>query len=103
MDRRISDILDLAIQREEQAYDFYMDIYGYVEDQSEGARHSWHIVTAMPTVNITANGRAAVASSPITMYLRSGHFPVVSCGCFSGGLEATISGYFIDGDQTFLP
>jgi ferritin len=34
MDRRISDILDLAIQREEEAYDFYMDIYGYVEDQS---------------------------------------------------------------------
>jgi len=34
MDRRISDILDLAIQREEEAYDFYMDIYGDVEDQS---------------------------------------------------------------------
>ena len=34
MDRRLSDILDLAIQREEEAYDFYMDIYGVVDDQS---------------------------------------------------------------------
>ena len=34
MERRIADILDLAIQREEEAYDFYMDIFGYVEDQS---------------------------------------------------------------------
>ena len=34
MERRIADILDLAIQREAEAYDFYMDIHGYVEDQS---------------------------------------------------------------------
>ncbi len=34
MDRRLSDILDLAIQRETEAYDFYMDIYNLVEDAS---------------------------------------------------------------------
>ena len=34
MERRIADILELAIQREDEAYDFYMDICGYVEDQS---------------------------------------------------------------------
>ena len=34
MSKRISDILDLAIQREVEAYEFYMDIYGRVEDQS---------------------------------------------------------------------
>jgi len=34
MERRIADILDLAIQREQEAYNFYMHIYGYVEDQS---------------------------------------------------------------------
>lgn len=34
MDRRFSDILDLAIQRETEAYDFYMDIYNLVEDAS---------------------------------------------------------------------
>ena len=27
MDKSFSDIIDLAIQREEEAYDFYMDIY----------------------------------------------------------------------------
>jgi rubrerythrin len=34
MSKRISDILDLAIQRETEAYEFYMDIYGRIEDQS---------------------------------------------------------------------
>ena len=34
MERRIADLLDLAIRREEEAYDFYMDICGVVEDQS---------------------------------------------------------------------
>ena len=34
MERRIADLLELAIRREEEAYDFYMDICGVVEDQS---------------------------------------------------------------------
>ena len=34
MSKRISDILDLAIQREEEAYEFYMDILGRVDDES---------------------------------------------------------------------
>jgi len=34
MSKRISDILDLAIQREAEAYEFYMDIYGQIDDQS---------------------------------------------------------------------
>ena len=34
MSKRISDILDLAIQREAEAYEFYMDIYGRIDDQS---------------------------------------------------------------------
>jgi rubrerythrin len=34
MSKRISDILELAIQREEEAYEFYMDIYGRIDDQS---------------------------------------------------------------------
>ena len=34
MSKRISDILDLAIQREVEAYEFYMDIHGRVDDQS---------------------------------------------------------------------
>lgn len=34
MDRRLSDIIDLAIQREQEAYDFYMDIYNHLEDAS---------------------------------------------------------------------
>ena len=34
MERRIVDLLELAIRREEEAYDFYMDICGVVEDQS---------------------------------------------------------------------
>jgi rubrerythrin len=34
MSKRISDILDLAIQREVEAYQFYMDIHGQVDDQS---------------------------------------------------------------------
>jgi rubrerythrin len=34
MDKSTSDILDLAIQREEEAYDFYMDIYHQVKDTS---------------------------------------------------------------------
>ena len=27
MDKQLSEIIDLAIQREEEAYDFYMDIF----------------------------------------------------------------------------
>jgi rubrerythrin len=34
MSKRISDILELAIQREEEAYEFYMDIYGRIDDPS---------------------------------------------------------------------
>ncbi len=34
MDKSVSEIIDLAIQREEEAYDFYMDIYNKLEDQS---------------------------------------------------------------------
>ena len=34
MSKRISDILDLAIQREVEAYEFYMDILGRVDDES---------------------------------------------------------------------
>jgi rubrerythrin len=34
MNKRISDILDLAIQREVEAYEFYMDIYSQINDQS---------------------------------------------------------------------
>ena len=34
MSKRISDILDLAIQREEEAHEFYLDILGRVDDQS---------------------------------------------------------------------
>lgn len=34
MNKRISDILDLAIQREVEAYEFYMDLYERVDDQS---------------------------------------------------------------------
>jgi rubrerythrin len=34
MSKRISDILDLAIQREVEAYEFYMDIYGRIDDQT---------------------------------------------------------------------
>ena len=34
MSKRISDILDLAIQREVEAYAFYMDILGRVDDES---------------------------------------------------------------------
>jgi rubrerythrin len=33
MSKRVSDILDLAIQREEEAYEFYMDIHGQIDDQ----------------------------------------------------------------------
>jgi rubrerythrin len=32
MDKRVSDILEIAIKREEGAYDFYMDIHGKVAD-----------------------------------------------------------------------
>ena len=32
MDKSFSDIIDLAIQREEEAYDFYMDILHQIED-----------------------------------------------------------------------
>jgi rubrerythrin len=34
MDKRVSDILEIAIKREEEAYDFYMDIHGKVDDPS---------------------------------------------------------------------
>ena len=34
MDKQLSEVLDIAIQREVEAYDFYMDIYARVEDQS---------------------------------------------------------------------
>jgi rubrerythrin len=34
MDKQLSEVLDMAIQREVEAFDFYMDIYGRVEDQS---------------------------------------------------------------------
>jgi rubrerythrin len=34
MDKRVSDILEIAIKREEEAYDFYMDIHGKVDDAS---------------------------------------------------------------------
>ncbi|MGD8293696.1 MAG: ferritin family protein [Desulfobacterales bacterium] len=34
MEKTIADIIDMAIQREEAAYDFYMDIHGKVEDVS---------------------------------------------------------------------
>ena len=32
MDKRVSDIIAMAIKREEEAYDFYMDIYAKVSD-----------------------------------------------------------------------
>ena len=34
MDKKLSEVLDIAIQREGEAYDFYMDIYTRVEDQT---------------------------------------------------------------------
>jgi rubrerythrin len=34
MVKRLADIIDLAIQREEEAYQFYMDIYNKVSDES---------------------------------------------------------------------
>ena len=34
MDKRVSDIFDIAIKREEDAYDFYMDIHSKVSDPS---------------------------------------------------------------------
>jgi rubrerythrin len=34
MEKRIADILDIAIKREEEAYDFYMDIRSMVTDAS---------------------------------------------------------------------
>ena len=34
MDKRISDILEIAITREEEAYDFYMDIHAKIDDPS---------------------------------------------------------------------
>ena len=34
MDKRVSDILEIAIKREEDAYDFYMDIYSKVSETS---------------------------------------------------------------------
>ena len=34
MDKQLSEIIDLAIQREEEAYDFYMDIINKLEDPS---------------------------------------------------------------------
>ncbi len=34
MDKRVSDIIEIAIKREEKAYDFYMEIHGKVADPS---------------------------------------------------------------------
>ncbi len=34
MDKSVSEIIDLAIQREEEAYDFYMGIHSKLEDPS---------------------------------------------------------------------
>jgi rubrerythrin len=34
MDKRVSDILEIAIKREQEAYDFYMDIYTKVAESS---------------------------------------------------------------------
>lgn len=34
MHKQLSEVLELAIHREEEAYEFYMDIYHKVEDQS---------------------------------------------------------------------
>ena len=34
MEKTIADVIDLAIQREEEAYDFYMDIHAKVQDAS---------------------------------------------------------------------
>lgn len=34
MDKRVSDIFEIAIKREEDAYDFYMDIHSKVTDRS---------------------------------------------------------------------
>ncbi|MGA8178429.1 MAG: ferritin family protein [Desulfobacterales bacterium] len=34
MDKPLSEVIDLAIQREEKAYDFYMDVIGKLEDPS---------------------------------------------------------------------
>jgi len=34
MDKQLSEIIDLAIQREEEAYNFYMDIFNKLEDPS---------------------------------------------------------------------
>jgi rubrerythrin len=34
MEKTIADVIDLAIQREEEAYDFYMDIHARVQDAS---------------------------------------------------------------------
>jgi rubrerythrin len=34
MEKRLSEIIDLAIRREEEAYDFYMDIHQKVQDAS---------------------------------------------------------------------
>ncbi len=32
MEKSVADVIDLAIQREEEAYNFYMDIHGKVQD-----------------------------------------------------------------------
>ena len=32
MDKRVSDIIEIAIKREEDAYDFYMDIHSKITD-----------------------------------------------------------------------
>jgi rubrerythrin len=34
MEKKLSEVLDMAIQREVEAYDFYMDIFARVDDQS---------------------------------------------------------------------
>ena len=34
MEKTVADVIDMAIKREEEAYDFYMDIHGKIEDTS---------------------------------------------------------------------
>ena len=42
MEKRVSDVLDVAIKREDEAYTFYMDIYNKVADAS--ARHTLEFI-----------------------------------------------------------
>lgn len=42
MDKHLSEVIDLAIQREEEAYDFYMDIFNKLEDP--GIKDTIHFI-----------------------------------------------------------